>query len=91
MGPDSAIYVAVASAVLLAWEYFQVYQVSRPLIGVINLRDATLMVGAIVLGMKARDAAVLGAALMVYDFMASWLLSLRTTSWVDWRVSHSRR
>jgi hypothetical protein len=165
MGPDSAFYVVVASAVgavLLAWVYFRAYQVSRPPVGVINLRDVTLMIGAIVLvpylylavppwleaallglgmltilqvtfepvvpgawiawaiallllgadvgaaliwgapstpfqiandavlaiaivgaanlwaqsGMKARDAAVLGAALMVYDFVATSLLPL---------------
>jgi hypothetical protein len=164
MGPDSAFYVVVVSAagaVLLAWAYFRVYEVNRPPIGVINLRDVTLMIGAIVLvpylylavppwlaaallglglltilqvtfepilpgawiawaialvllgidigaaltwgastplllanntvlllaivgaanlwaqsGMKARDAAVLGVALMVYDFVATSLLPL---------------
>src|SRR5215471_18278822 len=52
MGPDSAFYVVVASAaaaVLLAWVYFRAYQVSRAPIGVINLRDVALMIGAIVL------------------------------------------
>jgi hypothetical protein len=52
MGPDSAFSVVVAfaaGAVLLAWAYFRAYQVSRPPIGVINLRDVALMIGAIVL------------------------------------------
>jgi hypothetical protein len=165
MGPDSALYVVVASAagaVLLAWLYFRRLRVTRPPIGVFNLRDVMLMIGAIVLvpylylavppwleatllglgmltilqitlepilpghwmswsvalsllgadvgaalvfgapsppfqlanntvltiavigaanlwvqsGMKARDATVLGAALVVYDFVATSVLSL---------------
>ena len=166
MGPDSAFYVVVAyaaGAVLLAWLYFRRFRVTRPPIGVFNLRDVVLMIGAIVLvpylylavppwleatllglgmltilqvtfepiltgpldgvgrgaglcsapmwgprlssarparpscspttpswrsrvigaanlwvqsGMKARDAAVLGAALVVYDFVATSLLPL---------------
>jgi hypothetical protein len=165
MGPDGALYVVAGSAtgaVLLAWLYFRAFRVTRPPIGVFNLRDVALMIGAIVLvpylylavppwleatflglgmltilqvtlepilpgpwlpwavalallgadvgaalvfgapsppfqlanntvltiaaigaanlwvqsGMKARDATVLGAALVVYDFVATSLLSL---------------
>ena len=165
MGLDTALYVVVAyaaGAVLLAWVYFRRFRVTRPPIGVFNLRDVMLMIGAIVLvpylylavppwleatllglgmltilqvtlepilpgrwmswavtlvmlsadvaaalvfgapsppfqlanntvlaiavigaanlwvqsGMKARDAAVLGAALMVYDFVATSVLPL---------------
>ncbi len=167
MRPDSALYVVVAYAtggVLLAWFYFRRFRVTRPPIGVFNLRDVALMIGAIVLvpylylavpvwlvatllglgmltilqvtfenvlpgrwmawavavvllgadvgtalifgapstpfalvnntvltiaitgaanlwvqsGMKARDVAVLGAALLVYDFVATSLLPLMT-------------
>jgi hypothetical protein len=163
--PDSALFVVVgaaAGAVLLAWLYFRRFRVTRPPIGVMNLRDVALMIGAIVLvpylylavpawlaamllglgmltvlqvtfepllpapwiawavalgllgidvaaalvfgaprtpfllanntilaiaiigaanlwaqsGLKARDAAVLGAALVVYDFVATSLLPL---------------
>src|ERR1051326_3559446 len=52
MNPDTALYVVVAfaaGAVLLAWVYFRAYRVVRPPIGVINLRDVALMIGAIVL------------------------------------------
>jgi hypothetical protein len=52
MRPDSALYVVVAAAVgavLLAWLYFRRFRVTRPPIGVMNLRDVTLMIGAIVL------------------------------------------
>src|SRR5438270_796016 len=52
MSPDSAFYVVVAyaaGAVLLAWLYFRHFRVSRPPIGVFNLRDVTLIIGAIVL------------------------------------------
>src|ERR1051326_5857013 len=165
MGPDSALWVVASiglPAVLLAWFYFRQFRMARPPIGVMNLRDVALMIGAIVLvpylyqivppwlaaallglgmlcilqvtfepilpstwlawvlalvllgadvaaaqvfgapstlfqltnnavlaitivgganlwaqsGMKARDAAVLGAALMVYDLVATSLLPL---------------
>ena len=52
MIPDDAFYVVVACAAgsaLLAWVYFRAYRVNRPPIGVINPRDAVLMIGAIVL------------------------------------------
>src|SRR5260370_23477701 len=52
MRPDSALYVVVAYAtggVLLAWFYFRRFRVTRPPIGVFNLRDVALMIGAIVL------------------------------------------
>lgn len=165
MQPDSSYWVVIAFAsggLAFAWWYFGQFRVSRPPIGVFNLRDVALMIGAIVLvpylylavppwlaatflglgmltilqvtlepilpgpwlpwavalsllgadvgaalvfgapsppfqlanntvltiavigaanlwvqsGMKARDATVLGAALMVYDFVATSLLSL---------------
>src|SRR5450631_448015 len=52
MWPDNAFYVVTAyalGAVLLAWLYFRRFRVTRPPIGVFNLRDVTLMIGAIVL------------------------------------------
>src|ERR1051326_4407859 len=52
MGPDTAFYVVVAyaaGAVLLAWLYFIRFRVTRPPIGVFNMRDICLMIGAIVL------------------------------------------
>src|SRR5438067_886754 len=52
MGPDNAFYVVVAyaaGAVLLAWLYFRRFRVTRPPIGVFNLRDVGLMIGAIIL------------------------------------------
>ncbi len=51
MRRDAAFYVVVAcaiSAVLLAWLYFRHFKVNRPPIGVLNLRDVGLMLGAIV-------------------------------------------
>jgi hypothetical protein len=38
----------MASALLLGWSYFRRYQITRPPLGVLNLRDVGLMVGAIV-------------------------------------------
>jgi hypothetical protein len=52
MGPDGAFYAVVAcatGAVLLAWLYFRRFRVTRPPIGVMNLRDVALIIGAIVL------------------------------------------
>src|SRR5438270_12671214 len=52
MSPDSALYVVVAyaaGAVLLAWLYFRRFRVTRPPIGVFNLGDVGLIIGAIVL------------------------------------------
>jgi hypothetical protein len=52
MQPDSALWVVIAFAVggvLLAWWYFRRFRLNRPPIGVFNLRDVALMIGAIVL------------------------------------------
>ena len=52
MVPDSALWVVVsfeAAAVVLAWLYFRRVRIVRPPIGVINIRDVALMIGAIVL------------------------------------------
>jgi hypothetical protein len=52
MNPDSALWVVVsfeAAAVLVAWWYFRRIRIHRPPIGVMNLRDVALMIGAIVL------------------------------------------
>src|SRR5438874_7982788 len=52
MGPDTALFVVVTvavGAVLLTWLYFRAFRVTRPPIGVFNLRDVALMIGAIVL------------------------------------------
>jgi hypothetical protein len=52
MTPDIAFWVVVAFAaggVVLAWWYFRRFRISRPPIGVFNLRDVALMIGAIVL------------------------------------------
>jgi hypothetical protein len=52
MTPDSALWVVVsfeAAAVLVACWYFRRIRIHRPPIGVMNLRDVALMIGAIVL------------------------------------------
>lgn len=43
------IWGVVLGAILLSWGYFRRYAVSRPPIGVFNLRDITFMIGMIVL------------------------------------------
>jgi hypothetical protein len=48
----AAFYVVLgcaAGALLLGWAYFRRYQLTRPPLGVINLGDVALMVGAIIL------------------------------------------
>jgi hypothetical protein len=48
---SSAFYVVLGhtvAALLLGWWYFRRYRVTRPPIGVLNLRDVILMLGAIV-------------------------------------------
>src|SRR5438270_642793 len=60
MGPDSAFYVVVGSAAVAV--------LLVAIIGAANLWAQS--------GMKARDAALLGAALVVYDFVATVLLPL---------------
>src|SRR5688572_1444149 len=43
------VFIHVATAVILSWFYFRRYAMTRPPIGVFNLGDIAVMIGAIIL------------------------------------------